>query len=111
MTAADDDHSPLLPQEDIEGGGQSRGVPAAGTLDDGPSEPLGTPGMRHWRESTITRPDLNERGGVFFAAVVLHKLTGASGEVALQMVKDRIPESVELAPVHLAYLQSIRGNA
>lgn len=74
LTAADDDHSPLLPQEDIEGGGQSRGVPAAGTLDDGPSEPLGTPGMRHWRESTITRPDLNERGGVFFAAVEMTRM-------------------------------------
>lgn len=49
-------------------------MPAAGTLDDGPSEPLGTPGMRHWRESTITRPDLNERGGVFFAAVEMTRM-------------------------------------
>ncbi|WP_205686760.1 histidine kinase famiy protein [Caulobacter flavus] len=71
---ADDDHSrPDLP-EDIEGGGQSRGVPANGTLDDGPSEPLGAAGRRHWRESTITRPDLNERGGVFFAAVEMTRM-------------------------------------
>jgi len=74
LTADDDDHSRHHPGEDIEGGGQSRGVPAAGTLDDGPSEPLGTPGMRHWRESTITRPDLNERGGVFFAAVEMTRM-------------------------------------
>ncbi|WP_199229229.1 PAS domain-containing protein [Caulobacter endophyticus] len=30
--------------------------------------------MRHWRESTITRPDLNERGGVFFAAVEMTRM-------------------------------------
>ena len=70
----DDDRPRQYPLEDVEGGGQSRGVPANGTLDDGPSEPLGTPGRRHWRESTITRPDLNERGGVFFAAVEMTRM-------------------------------------
>jgi PAS domain S-box-containing protein len=74
LTTDDADPSRHHLGEDIEGGGQSRGVPAAGTLDDGPSEPLGTPGMRHWRESTITHPDLNERGGVFFAAVEMTRM-------------------------------------
>ncbi|WP_297510803.1 histidine kinase famiy protein [uncultured Caulobacter sp.] len=74
MTPSDDDRPRQQPLEDVEGGGQSRGVPAAGTLDDGPSEPLGVPGRRHWRESTITRPDLNDRGGVFFAAVEMTRM-------------------------------------
>jgi PAS domain S-box-containing protein len=50
------------------------GEPAEGSLDRGAMEPLGRPGMHHWRQSTITDPDLNERGGVFFAAVEMTRM-------------------------------------
>jgi PAS domain S-box-containing protein len=62
------------PDHDVEGGGQSSGVPAAGTLDAGAPEPLGAPGLRHWRESTITDPGLDNRGNVFFAAVEMTRM-------------------------------------
>jgi PAS domain S-box-containing protein len=62
------------PRRDVEGGGQSSGVPAAGTLDSGAPEPLGSRGLRHWRESTITEPGLESRGNVFFAAVEMTRM-------------------------------------
>ncbi len=43
-------------------------------MDTGAREPLGRPGLRHWRESTITNPDLSERGGVFFAAIEMTRM-------------------------------------
>ncbi len=67
------DHS-APPVRDVEGEGQSSGVPAAGTLDKGAPEPLGAPGLRHWRESTITEPGLDNRGNVFFAAVEMTRM-------------------------------------
>lgn len=65
---------PPLGHTDVEGGGQSRGLPAGDALDGDPNEPLAAPGRRHWRESTITKADLNERGGVFFAAVEMTRM-------------------------------------
>jgi PAS domain S-box-containing protein len=52
----------------------STGVPSEGAMDQGALEPLGTPGLRHWRRSTITDPDLDDRGGVFFAAVEMTRM-------------------------------------
>ncbi len=43
-------------------------------MDQGALEPLGRPGLRHWQQSTITDPDLNERGSVFFAAVEMTRM-------------------------------------
>ncbi|MGV7032053.1 PAS domain-containing protein [Methylobacterium symbioticum] len=43
-------------------------------MDQGAMEPLGQPGLRHWQQSTITDPDLNERGSVFFAAVEMTRM-------------------------------------
>lgn len=59
---------------DVEGGGQSSGVPAAGRLIGASEEPLGGQGKRHWRESTITRPGLDDRGDVFFAAIEMTRM-------------------------------------
>lgn len=57
---------------EVEGGGQSSGVPAGDALS-GNTEP--TPGAkRHWRESTITRPGLEDRGDVFFAAIEMTRM-------------------------------------
>ena len=59
---------------DGEGIEQSLGVPAMGAADVGDREPLGTAGLHHWRESTITEPGLNDRGNVFFAAVEMTRM-------------------------------------
>ena len=52
----------------------STGVPSRGTMDQGGNEPLGTKGLRHWKQSTITDPDLGHRGGIFFAAVEMTRM-------------------------------------
>lgn len=64
------------PDRDVEGEGDRRssGVPARGATDVGAREPLERSGRRHWRESTITNPDLGERGNVFFAAVEMTRM-------------------------------------
>ena len=53
---------------------QATGTPAMGSTDQGGNEPLGRPGLHHWRESTITKPDLEDRGGVFFAAIEMTRM-------------------------------------
>ena len=37
-------------------------------------EPLGRPGLHHWRQANIVDPSLSERGGVFFAAVEMTRM-------------------------------------
>jgi PAS domain S-box-containing protein len=61
----------------VQGGtpdGQVTGVPARGTIDSGHDDPIGRPGLHHWRESTITRPGLDDRGSVFFAAIEMTRM-------------------------------------
>ncbi|OJU11806.1 MAG: hybrid sensor histidine kinase/response regulator [Caulobacterales bacterium 68-7] len=70
----DDDKRIDGPGREHEGGAQSSGVPAAGKVESGAHEPLGRVGMRHWRESTITEPGLDDRGNVFFAAVEMTRM-------------------------------------
>ncbi|ACL61020.1 PAS/PAC sensor hybrid histidine kinase [Methylobacterium nodulans ORS 2060] len=43
-------------------------------MDTGGLEPLGRPGLHHWRQSTITDPSLDERGNIFFAAVEMTRM-------------------------------------
>ncbi|WP_027135912.1 histidine kinase famiy protein [Geminicoccus roseus] len=59
----------------LDGGtAQASGV-AAGTMRDGTSySPTGGPGRRHWQQSTITDPGLDDRGGVFFAALQMTRM-------------------------------------
>ena len=59
---------------DVEGGGQSSGVPSEGAMDVGAREPLETSGLHHWREATITEPGLEDRGNVFFAAIEMTRM-------------------------------------
>jgi PAS domain S-box-containing protein len=54
--------------------GLAAGRPADGEMDTGDSEPIERPGLHHWRESTITDADLNDRGGVFFAAIEMTRM-------------------------------------
>jgi PAS domain S-box-containing protein len=53
---------------------ETTGVPALGSVDTGDCEPLGRSGLHHWRQSTITRPGLEERGNIFFAAVEMTRM-------------------------------------
>src|SRR5829696_2499852 len=59
---------------DVEGGGQSSGVPARGEHESVSYSPLGAPGLRHWQEATISKPGLDDRGDVFFAAVEMTRM-------------------------------------
>jgi PAS domain S-box-containing protein len=53
---------------------EAHGVPADGTLDQPHEGLLGRPGERHWKQSTITNPSLDERGGIFFAAIEMTRM-------------------------------------
>ena len=68
-----DDNGPAG-RQDNEGDGQSAGVPAEGSMDVGAREPLETRGLHHWREATITKAGLNDRGNVFFAAIEMTRM-------------------------------------
>lgn len=57
-----------------EGKGQSAGTPADGSMDVGAREPIETSGVHHWQEATITRPGLDDRGNVFFAAIEMTRM-------------------------------------
>jgi len=59
---------------DVDETGLAAGRPADGAMDVGAHEPLERQGLHHWRESTITDPDLKARGGVFFAAIEMTRM-------------------------------------
>ena len=59
------------PQEE---GLAASGIPSQGISDVGGLEPLGRPGLHHWRQANIVDPSLDERGGVFFAAVEMTRM-------------------------------------
>jgi len=73
-TGRDHNNNRDLGRLDPEGGGQSFGVPAAGEVEGNSYHPLGGPGVQHWQASYITRPGLDERGSVFFAAVEMTRM-------------------------------------
>lgn len=54
--------------------GQSVGIPAAGELEGSSYNPMGDPGVRHWQASQISRPGLDERGNIFFAAIEMTRM-------------------------------------
>ena len=72
-TGSPKDERDQLPHE-TEGGGQSQGVPAFGQLEGNSYHPLGETGIRHWQASQISRPGLDERGNVFFAAIEMTRM-------------------------------------
>lgn len=59
---------------DVEGAGASAGVPAAGQVEGNSYHPLGTPGVKHWQASYITRAGFEDRGNVFFAAIEMTRM-------------------------------------
>jgi len=62
------------PMDEDAGHGASAGVPAAGGLEGNSYHPLGEPGVRHWQASQISRPGLEERGNIFFAAIEMTRM-------------------------------------
>ncbi|USI74364.1 histidine kinase famiy protein [Sphingomonas morindae] len=52
----------------------SAGVPAGDTLTDNKTVTTGRPARRHWRESVIDHPGLDERGNIFFAAIEMTRM-------------------------------------
>ncbi|WP_151637426.1 histidine kinase famiy protein [Noviherbaspirillum aerium] len=67
----DDDDKKTL---NVQGDGASVGVQADGELEGNAYHPLGGPGVRHWQASYITRPGLDDRSSVFFAAVEMTRM-------------------------------------
>jgi len=59
---------------DVQGNGQSAGIPAAGEHEGQSYSPLGNPGINHWQEGYITRPGFDDRSSVFFAAVEMTRM-------------------------------------
>lgn len=59
---------------DVEGKGQSKGMPAAGEVEGNSYSPLGNSGVRHWQAAYITRPGLEDRSNIFFAAVEMTRM-------------------------------------
>jgi PAS domain S-box-containing protein len=63
---------------DVQGGGQSRGVPADGQVEGNAVNPMGpregSPGVNHWQASYIEHGGLDERGNIFFAAVEMTRM-------------------------------------
>jgi len=70
----DDQQVSPKPEPDIQGGGQSIGVPAAGEHENVSYNPTGGPGINHWQKATISKPGLSERGNVFFAAIEMTRM-------------------------------------
>src|SRR3712207_2592841 len=62
---------------DVQGGGQSVGVPSAGQHEGHSYSPSGGPGIHHWQEGTITRPGVDDRSNVFFAAIEMTRMSMA----------------------------------
>ncbi|MGX4643849.1 histidine kinase famiy protein [Massilia sp. SYSU DXS3249] len=59
---------------DVQGDGESVGVPAEGELEGSAYNPLGNPGMKHWQASYIDHGGLEDRGNIFFAAVEMTRM-------------------------------------
>ena len=59
---------------DVQGDGESVGVPADGELEGSAFNPMGNPGVQHWQAGYIENPSLNDRGNIFFAAVEMTRM-------------------------------------
>ncbi|MET0981099.1 MAG: response regulator [Telluria sp.] len=59
---------------DVQGDGESVGVPAGGELEGSAFNPLGNPGMKHWQAGYIDHAGLEDRGNIFFAAVEMTRM-------------------------------------
>jgi PAS domain S-box-containing protein len=74
MAKGSDKDEVLSKQGDEQGDGQSIGRPADGELEGSAYSPLGNPGIKHWQASQISRPGLDDRSNIFFAAVEMTRM-------------------------------------
>jgi PAS domain S-box-containing protein len=72
-----DDKQPITSEGSADGAlsaGHSDGIPAAGRYETTSGGPTGGPGLNNWEAATVVRPDLNDRGGVFYAAIQMTRM-------------------------------------
>ncbi|KFI08590.1 response regulator [Massilia sp. BSC265] len=74
MATGSDKEEGLSKPLDLQGGGQSMGVPAVGEVEGNAFNPAGGPGVNHWQASYIGREGLEDRGNIFFAAVEMTRM-------------------------------------
>ncbi|WP_244850943.1 histidine kinase famiy protein [Caballeronia sp. SL2Y3] len=74
MAKGSDKDKVLNKHGDEQGNGQSIGRPADGELEGSAYSPLGNPGLKHWQASQISRPGLDDRSNIFFAAVEMTRM-------------------------------------
>ena len=75
VTGSDKDKDKLASKPlDIQGGGQSAGVPADGELEGNAVSTLGNPGVKHWQAGYIGHAGLEDRSNIFFAAVEMTRM-------------------------------------
>ena len=74
MATGSDKQDHLSKPLDMQGDGQSVGVPAVGEVEGNAVNPSGGPGVKHWQASYIRREGLDERGNIFFAAVEMTRM-------------------------------------
>ena len=74
MATGSDKENHLAKPLDMQGDGQSVGVPAVGEVEGNAVSPTGGPGVKHWQASYIGREGLDERGNIFFAAVEMTRM-------------------------------------
>ena len=65
---------PATPIKPSKPASEATGTPAQGEMDQGGNEPVGTPGMHHWKQAEITDSSLDNRGSVFFAALEMTRM-------------------------------------
>jgi PAS domain S-box-containing protein len=74
MATGSEKDEALSKPEDVQGNGQAIGRPAEGEVEGNSYSPLGNPGVRHWQASQISRPGLEDRGNIFFAAIEMTRM-------------------------------------
>jgi len=74
MVLGPDKDDALKKTLDVQGGGQSMGVPADGEMEGNSVRPMGSDGVNHWQSGYIERDGLDQRGNIFFAAVEMTRM-------------------------------------
>ncbi|AKJ27397.1 PAS domain-containing protein [Caldimonas brevitalea] len=97
---SDDDADQPRPL-DVQGDGQSAGVPAEGRQDKHTYNPVGNRGLHHWEEGHITRLGLGSRDNIFFALVEMTRIA--------MVVTDATAPDNPIAFVNRAFLDLVQA--
>ena len=74
MVLGPDKDDALKKPLDVQGGGQSMGVPADGEVEGNSVRPMGNDGVHHWQSGYVEHDGLDQRGNIFFAAVEMTRM-------------------------------------